>query len=99
MWLIIAALLVGIIMGYCGLLSAGLQRFTGNLTVGGIILLLFAMGGQIGSDQQLRAGLGQMGLQAVFFAAAAIGGSIVAVKLLEKVLPFGGSSGERGTEV
>lgn len=88
MWPIFAALFVGVIMGYYQVLPGGLLKFTGNLTTVGIILLLFAMGGRIGSDRELLAGLGQMGLQAVLFAAAAIGGSIVAVKILELLLPL-----------
>ncbi len=96
MWSIILALVIGVILGYFHLLPPGISRLMSRFTTSGVVLLLFLMGGQIGSDAEIIAGLGQMGLQAFFYALAAIGGSILAVKALEAVVSLGPEKRERG---
>lgn len=96
MWLIIAALVVGIAAGYFHLLPSGISRWTARFTTGGVVLLLFLMGGQMGSDEVIIAGLGQMGVEAVFYALAAISGSIIAVKILEVIVSLDPGEKERG---
>jgi uncharacterized membrane protein YbjE (DUF340 family) len=51
---------------------------------GGIMVLLFLMGAQLGMNEDLVSSLGTMGLQAFIITVASIIGSIVAVKLVEK---------------
>ena len=63
MGLIFVALLAGIAMGYLRLLPDRLFQLTGKLTTAGVMLLLFLMGGQIGSDEEILAGLGQIGVR------------------------------------
>ena len=87
MWIIIAALAVGGIIGYMGLLPESCQRLTGSLMTLGIMFLLFIMGGQIGSDEMILSALGIIGAQALLFAAGAIIGSIAAVKILLRIFP------------
>lgn len=96
---IIVALVVGIGMGYLRLLPARVFPLTGKLTTAGVMFLLFLLGGQIGSDEEILAGLGQMGVQAVLFAIAAIAGSVFAVKALEAVLPLKPAEKEGGRGV
>jgi uncharacterized membrane protein YbjE (DUF340 family) len=99
MGLIFVALLAGIAMGYLRLLPDRLFQLTGKLTTAGVMLLLFLMGGQIGSDEEILAGLGQIGVQAVLFALAAIIGSVLAVKALEAMVPHKPAEEERGRGV
>jgi len=99
MGLIFVALLAGIVMGYLHLLPDRVFQLTGKLTTAGVMLLLFLMGGQMGSDEEILAGLGEMGVQAVLLALAAIIGSVLAVKGLEVVVPFKPLEEERGREV
>mgnify|MGYP000907711682 FL=1 len=99
MGLIFVALLAGIAMGYLRLLPDRLFQLTGKLTTAGVMLLLFLMGGQIGSDEEILAGLGQIGVQAVLFALAAIIGSVLAVKALEAMVPLKPVEEERGRGV
>lgn len=51
-----------------------------------IWLMLFLLGAEIGSDRALVASLPSIGLQALIFAAAGIGGSVLAAALLHKLL-------------
>ena len=54
------------------------------------------MGGQIGTDKEIIAGLGRMGVQAILYALFAILGSIIAVKILEVVILPHPKKEERG---
>ena len=96
MWSIIVALLVGAFIGYFNLLPPSITPLTNKFTTAGIVFLLFLMGGQIGSDKEIIAGLGQMGVQAVLYALAAIIGSVFTVKILEVVLLSPPKKTERG---
>ena len=98
MWLMIVALGLGVGLGYFRLVPSPILKLTSGFTTGGVMLLLFLMGAQIGSNDGLRVGLGRMGVEALTYAAAAIIGSIIAVKVLEAVVPFTESPPHEGRD-
>lgn len=84
MFNIIIALGLGFFLGRSGLLGR-CAGWAGPAITGGVALLLFLMGARMGSDAEIMRGLSTLGLEAVAYAAAAIAGSLAAVKLLERV--------------
>jgi|GEM_PF-1929840 hypothetical protein len=78
MLIVFAALAVGMALGASGRLPAWARRGASVVTLAGLVVLLFAMGANIGADEQLRRNLGEMGLQAGALAVSATLGSVVA---------------------
>lgn len=92
----ILALALGFFLGFSGLASR-FSKWVGNTISVGVALLLFLMGAKIGGDAEIMAGLSTLGLEAFLYAAAAVGGSLLAVKVLERTfLPAGGQRGKGG---
>lgn len=84
--LIFAALTIGFYIGVKDLLPEHWYQRTGHLTTGGLLLLLWAMGAQIGSDQALLNQLASLGLKAAFLALGSVTASIVMLHLGVKFL-------------
>ena len=78
---ILALTLTGVILGRWRRLPPGIAAATGTMIIAGLIVLLLAMGAQIGSNRELAAQLPTLGLQAFLLAMATIVGS-------RRVLPW-----------
>lgn len=81
MYLILFCLGLGIAVGYLRPLSRGKARLANAVTTVGLFVLLMSMGAQLGSNEEVLAGLGQMGLQAAVLAAFSVLGSVILVYL------------------
>jgi len=81
MSLILFSLGLGIAVGYLRPLSPGQARVAGAVTTVGLFILLVSMGAQLGSNDEVLAGLGRMGLQAIVLAGFSVLGSVLAVYL------------------
>lgn len=81
MWLILFSLGLGIVIGYLRPLSPEKARVAGAVTTVGLFVLLMSMGAQLGSNEEVLAGLGRMGLQALVLAAFSVLGSVLLVYL------------------
>ena len=92
MWMIILPLVFGYI------LAAWKPKLVKKLPVEAIanaslLLLLLVMGGRLGADPQVVAGLASLGGRALVFAGATTGGSLVAVFLLGRAFSSLGAGG------
>ncbi|GAB6137109.1 LysO family transporter [Halanaerobaculum tunisiense] len=85
MEVIILALGAGLLIGYFELLPQAVLKLTDQLVLGGLFLLLFTMGLQIGADQQIVTNLNHLGLQAFILASGAVVGSILVILLFKIV--------------
>jgi uncharacterized membrane protein YbjE (DUF340 family) len=84
MWILALTLGLGAVVGWFGIVPKKFMPWVGRFMTGGIMVLLFLMGAQLGMNEDLVSSLGTMGLQAFIITVASIIGSIVAVKLVEK---------------
>ena len=83
---ILALTLTGVILGRWRRLPPGIAAATGTMIIAGLIVLLLAMGAQIGSNRELAAQLPTLGLQAFLLAMATIVGSLAAVLPWQKFI-------------
>lgn len=81
MYLIILSLGVGMVIGYLRPLSPEKARLANAATTVGLFILLMSMGAQLGGNEDVLAGLGRLGLQAVILAAFSVLGSVFMVCL------------------
>ncbi len=81
MYLILISLGVGIAFGYLRPLSPEKARLANAATTVGLFILLVSMGAQLGGNEDVLAGLGRLGLQAVVLAAFSVLGSLLMVCL------------------
>lgn len=84
MSLILWALGAGFLVGLFNLVPRPIEDKLHYLSTGALILLLISMGAKLGSDQELMASIGQIGLQSLGLALSAIFGSILLVFLYER---------------
>jgi uncharacterized transporter YbjL len=82
MWIIILALVVGLLVGYFNLLPSLLKNGTTYLVSGGLFLLLFIMGVQLGANPEVVDSLAKLGFKAVMLATGAIIGSLIMVIII-----------------
>lgn len=85
MWIVFGALLAGWLFG----LIPGIQRWSQtNKILGtiGVFLLLASMGVELGSNEQVMASLGHIGLAATALSTAAILGSLACAALIIPIL-------------
>lgn len=92
---IIGALALGFALGQRGWLGKA-GAWAGPASTAGVALLLFLIGAKIGSDPEITQALGTLGLEAALYAMAAVAGSLLAVKVLERFLADWLEKGERG---
>lgn len=81
MLIITVFLIIGIIIGYFSLLPDKIMKLSHYLILGGLFILLFVMGFEIGSNEKILSNLNQIGLQALLLAGASIVGSLMMVFL------------------
>lgn len=84
MFIVIACMIVGIAVGY--LLRNRNINLILRFTITFIWLLLFLLGLEIGSNNNIISQLGSLGMEAFLIASAATLGSIVAAKLLWRII-------------
>lgn len=85
MFIVIGFMLVGILVGY--LLRSKKIRFIQGLIIALIWVLLFLLGLEIGSNKNVIAQFGKLGLEAFLIATAGTLGSVVLAKWLWKKPP------------
>ncbi len=83
MWIIIVSLVIGFGLGYFNLLPAKMKELTNYLVFGGLFLLIFSMGLQVGANPEVINKLDHLGLQAIMLAAGTIIGSLVFILIFE----------------
>lgn len=86
MVLIICSLLVGIGIGYFSLLPAKIMDLAHYLILGGLFVLLFIMGFEIGNNDKILANLNQLGLEAILLAGGSIIGSVIMILIFNSYL-------------
>ncbi|SJZ35378.1 LysO family transporter [Selenihalanaerobacter shriftii] len=86
MSVIIWFLLLGLTIGYLEIIPERFSSLTDNLITGGLILLLFSMGVEIGLNDKVIANLDKLGFQAIVLALGSILGSLGLIKLLEMLV-------------
>ncbi|MFC7045420.1 lysine exporter LysO family protein [Halobacteriaceae archaeon GCM10025711] len=84
---LLAALAVGLLLGYVAPPGRSLHRAAPRLLNAGIVVLLFAMGVSMGTDETVLANLGEIGLQAFAVATGSILGSVALVAAISGRLP------------
>ena len=85
MFKIILVMFSGVAVGYLLRNAIGTERISTSTTVT-IILLLFLMGCEIGSDDNVMRNLSSLGGEALAIAGAAVAGSIVAARAAYSVI-------------
>ena len=83
--LILGSLLVGVLIGYHRILPEKALVLSDKITTLGLLVLLWAMGAQIGANDQIINDLGVIGTKAVFLAAGGVAASIILVAYFEKL--------------
>ncbi|GAB6100361.1 hypothetical protein JCM16358_22400 [Halanaerocella petrolearia] len=83
MWIIIFSLILGLLIGNLQLLPEYVLDLADYLVLGGLLLLLFTMGLQIGADPQIVNSLNQIGLNAFILALGSVLGSIIIMLVFE----------------
>jgi len=86
MWLCMMFLVLGIVLGVSGKIPAKVAEKSAGFQFWSLLLILFAMGVSIGSSDEIIEGFLSIGLHSVVFAAAAIIGSLVLVRMLKPVI-------------
>jgi hypothetical protein len=79
---ILMALILGVLVGHLNILPLG-TRTIGKITTLCLIIMLLAMGAQLGANDKLLADLGRLGYQAILLALGSIIGSVFFVRLAE----------------
>jgi uncharacterized membrane protein YbjE (DUF340 family) len=77
MFLIITALILGIIVGYFRVLSDKLIRLTKPVSLIGLLLLIFLLGVKVGNEPRVTQHLGEIGVQGLLIALFAVVGTLV----------------------
>jgi len=90
MWLCMMFLVLGIVLGVSGRIPAKVAEKSAGFQFWSLLLILFAMGVSIGSSDEIIKGFLSIGLHSVVFAAAAITGSLVLVRILRPVIQHKG---------
>jgi hypothetical protein len=86
MWMIVATLMIGFLIGRFGLIPERFRGYTHWITMGGLIFLLIAMGASLSSNQEVLAKVRQLGFQSLALAIAGIVGSVFCVWILQQTL-------------
>lgn len=95
---ILLSLVGGIAIGYLFPIGAAGSKYIQRVTMGGLFILLAAMGAQLGTNEKVLASLDRIGFQAILLAGLSVFGSILMVLSVYKWLGAGksGKTGERG---
>ncbi|GAB6157949.1 hypothetical protein JCM39194_11490 [Desulfotomaculum varum] len=82
---VLLAVALGILVGHFNLLAVK-PKANERFTTGCLLVMLLAMGAQLGTNEKLLANLTVLGWQALVLAAGAIIGSVALVRPVEKYL-------------
>lgn len=86
MWMFIISLIIGICIGYFNLLPDETTDLAHYLILGGLFVLLFIMGFEIGNNDKILHNLNQIGLEAVLLAGGSIVGSLIMIYVFHSYL-------------
>lgn len=86
--LVLACLILGFALGYSGKLPQVIYNATSKITTGGLVLLLAAMGTQVGANDTVMSSLGTIGISALVIAIFTIALSLIFVKSFASVVSF-----------
>lgn len=81
---ILAALILGMILGYFIPLTKKQKGINGKLQQLGVVFLLFFMGASIGANEEVIKNIGSIGLKSFTFSLLACAFSVIAVYFLSK---------------
>lgn len=84
MLLILAAVLLGCLLGTLHVVPPPLFPWPDRLMAAGLVVLLFSMGVRIGGNPQLLSSLPALGVKAAVLAAGAVLGSVLVAWILEQ---------------
>lgn len=84
MLFILAAVLLGCLLGTSHVVPPPLFPWLDRLMAAGLAVLLFSMGVKIGGDPQLLGGLPALGVKAAVLAVGAVLGSVLVAWLMEQ---------------
>jgi uncharacterized membrane protein YbjE (DUF340 family) len=84
LWSIVLALVLGIIVGWINILPKFIVNHTNEMTMIGLVVLLFTMGLSIGSNAEILNNLNTLGIKAFLLAFGSIVGSVILAWSLEK---------------
>jgi hypothetical protein len=90
MWLIVAALLVGLAVGARGILPEWCLNQLDRVMLVTLLVMLVALGAQIGGNTQLLTSLGLLGWRAVVISTCSIAGSVVVLWMVTRCFPVSG---------
>ncbi|MBM7557944.1 LysO family transporter [Halanaerobacter jeridensis] len=86
MWMFIISLIIGICIGYFNLLPNQITDLAHYLILGGLFVLLFIMGFEIGNNDKILNNLNQIGLEAILLAGGSIAGSLIMIYVFHSYL-------------
>ncbi|MDD2573653.1 MAG: LysO family transporter [Bacillota bacterium] len=89
MWLYILFLASGILLGMYDKIPQKIVSKSSGFQFWSLLIILFAMGVGIGGSDEITKGFYTIGLHSIAFAAAAITGSLVLVRLLRPLIGRG----------
>lgn len=76
------AVALGVLVGHLNILAFS-SKTIGKFTTLCLVIMLLAMGAQLGANDKLLADLGRLGYQALLLAFGSISGSVLLVRLAE----------------
>lgn len=82
MFSVLAAVALGILVGRLNFFPYS-QKTLSKITIASLLVMLVAMGAQLGTNDKLLADLGRIGWQALVLASGSIIGSLILVRLAE----------------
>ncbi|MGI6703415.1 MAG: LysO family transporter [Clostridia bacterium] len=89
MWLYMLFLVAGILLGAKDIIPQKIVSKSSGFQFWSLLIILFTMGVGIGGSDEITEGFYSIGLHSVAFAAAAIIGSLVLVRLLRPLIGRG----------
>lgn len=85
----LGCIVVGVPVGYALRHVAGIEPVLDTVLTWTVRVLLFLLGLALGADEGLMAELETLGLRATVVSLCAVAGSLVAARILGKILPLG----------
>ena len=86
MWLIIACLIAGVVLGASGRMPEGWAKYISSLTTATLVIMLVALGAQVGANAELTANLPVLGWRALLITIMSVVGSVLALWAIERCL-------------
>lgn len=89
MWLYMLFLASGVLLGMANMIPGSILTKSPRFQLWALLIILFAMGVGIGSGSEITGGFYSIGLHSIAFAAAAVIGSLVVVRLFRPLIGRG----------